>query len=434
MAVGATGRLSPSYTIQDGVVPRTRLPHIIRRTAEIGQKHNIRIVNVAHAGDGNIHPILLFDERDREEVERAVAAGREILEECIASGGSITAEHGIGVEKIGLMDRLFAPADLEAMRRVRRAFDPTGRFNPGKLIPEGARDEGRGTRDDGTEDLDDALTKLNRVIDYPAADMTITVEAGMTIAELNRLLAEQRQWLPVDVPWPDRATVGGAIATNAAGPRRYAYGTMRDYLLGFTAVDGTGMTFSGGGRVVKNAAGYNMCRLMAGSLGTLGVITQATLMVRPLPEAAALLACEVPDFDLAEKLLAGLVRSPVAARGGRTVGRPLHEGNPLFGPVSEGNVGRLYVGFEGRPPKWNGCSAGSARSGPPGHDFARADAQPGHRSALALDFRVPRRRADRRASKQDDRDDRRAVEDRPRLRDPRPRRRRRDSRKRHHEQ
>ena len=79
MAVGATGRLSPSYTIQDGVVPRTKLPHIIRRTAEIGKKHNIRIVNVAHAGDGNVHPILLFDESNREQVERAVAAGREIL-------------------------------------------------------------------------------------------------------------------------------------------------------------------------------------------------------------------------------------------------------------------------------------------------------------------------------------------------------------------
>jgi glycolate oxidase len=134
-AVGATGRLSPSYTIQDGVVPRSRLPHIIRRTAEIGQKHHIRIVNVAHAGDGNIHPILLFDERDREEVERAVAAGREILEECIACGGSITAEHGIGVEKIGLMSRLFAPSDLQSMRHVRHAFDPVGRLSPGKLIP-----------------------------------------------------------------------------------------------------------------------------------------------------------------------------------------------------------------------------------------------------------------------------------------------------------
>ncbi len=134
-AVGATGRLSSSYMIEDGVVPRTRLPHVIRRTAEIGLKHQIRIVNVAHAGDGNIHPILLFNDRNREQVDRALAAGCEILEECIACGGSITAEHGIGVQKLDLMSRLFAPADLEAMRRVRLAFDPTERLNPGKLVP-----------------------------------------------------------------------------------------------------------------------------------------------------------------------------------------------------------------------------------------------------------------------------------------------------------
>jgi glycolate oxidase len=136
LAVGATGRLSPSYTIQDGVAPRTRLPHLMRRTAEIGRKYGIRIVNVAHAGDGNIHPILLFDDRDQAQVARAVAAGKEILEECIACGGSITAEHGVGVEKIALMNRLFAPADLDAMRHVRRAFAPAGRLNPGKLLPE----------------------------------------------------------------------------------------------------------------------------------------------------------------------------------------------------------------------------------------------------------------------------------------------------------
>jgi glycolate oxidase len=135
MAVGAVGRLSPSYIIQDGVVPRTRLPHIFRRTAEISRKYGIRIVNVAHAGDGNIHPILLFDERDHEQVARVLAAGGEILQECIDVGGSITAEHGIGVEKIHFMDRLFGAADLEAMRRVRRAMDPGGRLNPDKAVP-----------------------------------------------------------------------------------------------------------------------------------------------------------------------------------------------------------------------------------------------------------------------------------------------------------
>ena len=134
LAVGAVGRLSPSYMIQDGVVPRTRLPHILRRTAEISSKHRIRIVNVAHAGDGNVHPILLFDERDREQVARAQAAGRELLEECIACGGSITAEHGIGVEKLALMGLLFGVADLEAMHKVRESFDPSARFNPGKKL------------------------------------------------------------------------------------------------------------------------------------------------------------------------------------------------------------------------------------------------------------------------------------------------------------
>ncbi len=137
MAVGAVGRLSPSYCIQDGAVPRTRLPHELRRIGEIARKHRVRIVNVAHAGDGNVHPILLFDERDRDEVARVLAAGSELLEECIACGGSVTAEHGIGVEKLAFMHRQFAPADLEAMVRVRRAFNPSGRLSPGKLLPAG---------------------------------------------------------------------------------------------------------------------------------------------------------------------------------------------------------------------------------------------------------------------------------------------------------
>ncbi len=192
-----------------------------------------------------------------------------------------------------------------------------------------------------------SLAMLNRVIDYPADDLTITVEAGITIGELNRCLAAQRQRLPVDVLQPDRATVGGAVALNAAGPRRYGYGTMRDYLLGFTAVDGTGMTFSGGGRVVKNAAGYNMCRLMAGSLGTLGVITQLTLMVRPLAEASALLACDLPDFALAERLLAGLVRSPARPVAIQLLAGRNNDHPPALGPVRERSVARLCAGFEG---------------------------------------------------------------------------------------
>ncbi|MCK6555172.1 FAD-binding protein [Candidatus Binatia bacterium] len=134
-AFGAVGRLAPSYCTQDGVVPRTKVPEILRRISAIGQRYRLRIGNVFHAGDGNIHPILLFDERNEDEVARVLDAGREILEACVELGGSITGEHGIGVEKIAQMPLLFSPADLSVMQQLRRVFDPDGRCNPGKVFP-----------------------------------------------------------------------------------------------------------------------------------------------------------------------------------------------------------------------------------------------------------------------------------------------------------
>ena len=134
-AFGAVGRLSPSYCTQDGVVPRTKLPHILARIYEISARHDIRVVNVFHAGDGNIHPIVLFDERDAEQTRRALAVSSEILDECIACGGSVTGEHGIGVEKINFMPKIFTPDDLHAMRRLHDAFNPTSRLSPDKMLP-----------------------------------------------------------------------------------------------------------------------------------------------------------------------------------------------------------------------------------------------------------------------------------------------------------
>ena len=134
-AFGAVGRLSPSYCTQDGVVPRTKLPHILRRIMEIGEKYGIRIVNVFHAGDGNIHPILLYDERDQEQLDRVLKASGEILDECIQCGGSVTGEHGIGVEKINFMTKLFTDDEIAAMERLRGALNPEGRLSPGKMLP-----------------------------------------------------------------------------------------------------------------------------------------------------------------------------------------------------------------------------------------------------------------------------------------------------------
>lgn len=142
------------------------------------------------------------------------------------------------------------------------------------------------------------LTGLSQVIDYPARDMTITVQAGIRVAELQRLLAAEGQRLPIDVPHPDRATLGGAIATNASGPRRLGAGTLRDYVIGITTVNDAGQETKAGGRVVKNVAGYDLCKLHTGALGTLGVVTQVTLKVRPIPEAQALLTFGCDDASL----------------------------------------------------------------------------------------------------------------------------------------
>lgn len=134
-AFGAIGRLSPNFLTQDGVVPRSKLPEIMRFIRATSEKYGLRIPNVFHAGDGNIHPLVLYDERDPDQVRRAVAAGEEILLECIALGGSVTGEHGIGVEKIDLMGKQFSAADLDAMRALRRVFDPELQCNPHKMFP-----------------------------------------------------------------------------------------------------------------------------------------------------------------------------------------------------------------------------------------------------------------------------------------------------------
>jgi glycolate oxidase subunit GlcD len=136
-SIGTIGRLAPSCATQDGVAPRTKLPEILRQIGEIAQKYNLRIANVFHAGDGNLHPCVLFDERDPDEVKRVLSAGGDILRACVAAGGSLTGEHGIGIEKQEFLGLVFGPDDLDTMLKVRSVFNPDGLLNPGKLFPAG---------------------------------------------------------------------------------------------------------------------------------------------------------------------------------------------------------------------------------------------------------------------------------------------------------
>jgi glycolate oxidase len=135
-AFAAMGRLASDYYVQDGVIPRTKLPQVLRHVIDVGERYGLRIANVFHAGDGNLHPLIMFDgSKGPAEVERVKEAGREILEMCIEVGGSITGEHGVGMEKNCYMPLQYSPVDMAVMRRVKDAFDPLGLANPGKVFP-----------------------------------------------------------------------------------------------------------------------------------------------------------------------------------------------------------------------------------------------------------------------------------------------------------
>ncbi len=181
------------------------------------------------------------------------------------------------------------------------------------------------------------LGRLDRVVDYPAADMTITVEAGITLGRVRALVAEQGQRLAIEAAWPDLATIGGIFATATTGPRRFGWGRPRDQIIGVTFVNGAGELVRGGGRVVKNVAGYDLPKLLTGSLGTLGIITEVTLKVNPRPEASALVSV---DYDSLADAAGALDRLNIS--GTRPVALEL-----VTSPPDLRRRWVLKIGFEG---------------------------------------------------------------------------------------
>jgi len=418
-AFGAVGRLSPDIMIQDAVVPRSRLPEVLAETYRISAQYKLKLANVFHAGDGNLHPLICFDLRRGDDLERVRQAGREIMETCVRAGGSITGEHGVGLDKSSYLPLIFSDDDMAAMLQVRAAFDPSGLCNPGKIIPlprgcgearavatigiaePGAvgsqtrtpvvdatgsmrarsslapqRDEARrstnlslsvprdraaqkqaliATRmneariareisrivgDQNARRLSDTTTanrslevaprsgeevtqvmrlassehlsvipagaatwidagnvlsgsdliittrRMTRVIKHEPADLVATAEAGVTLSEFQKHLAQAGQWLPIDPPddaGDGRATLGGVVATGLGGAHSFGFGLPRSFVIGMRVVLGDGRAIKAGGNVVKNVAGYDLCKLFTGSYGTLGLITELTFKLRPLP-------------------------------------------------------------------------------------------------------------------------------------------------------
>ena len=242
---------------------------------------------------------------------------------------------------------------------------------------------------------------LDRVIDYPAADMTITVEAGITMAALRSVLAEEQQRLLVDAPQADRATLGGVYATNTSGPRRFGAGRPRDQIIGVSFVTSDGALVKGGGRVVKNVAGYDFPKLLTGSLGTLGILTQLTLKVRPIPEASALAWATFAKPDdlagvlerlntsatrpMAIELLNQAAAQRVAGGSGLPVAR-LGPGDRLRGQRRVGRLASRSAPFRAGLGRGRGPRGGRRRAALDGPDRVPAAAEVGIGSVGPVSF------------------------------------------------
>ena len=338
-AFGAVARLAPNYLVNDCTVPRTKLPEALAKVTEISEKYEFEHGNVFHAGDGNLHPLMFFDSRDADQLKRVKKAGWEIMEACVELGGTISGEHGIGLEKINAMRLIFSEQDFAAQRSLQQAFDPDKLLNPGKVIPAPDQNEttgeakfqhkhisakiessaekeiietiqsaaangtalkpvGRGTfphfgnlSSRACEYLNSA--DLDQIIEFDPYNQFVSVAAGVPLDVLQQQLSDQNQWLPIRPSFSVQDhSIGGVMARAACGPERMHYGAPRDFVLGLRFINGSGQKISAGGKVVKNVAGYDMTRLMIGSAGTLGLITEMTCRVMTVPERCTAISVE----------------------------------------------------------------------------------------------------------------------------------------------
>ncbi|MBI4055786.1 MAG: FAD-binding protein [Elusimicrobia bacterium] len=336
-AYAAMARLAPNVLVEDGVVPRNRLPEVLARVQEIAARYRIRVGLLFHAGDGNLHPNIIFDERNAEETQRVKLAGYEILKACVELGGSISGEHGIGSDKREAMRWLFSSATLNVFRRVKETFDPRNLANPDKILPlpdgkasgvsrphgeaaerlfQGLREaasqgrrvsiRGFGSRlpstpspeapsvpapfaelraPAGEPEAPSVLEtrSLDRVLDWDRENYTVRVEAGISVASLREILAAENYFTAL----AGAGSLGGLIATKAVPE-------IRDQILGMRVALGTGEILELGGKVVKNVAGYDLAKIFYGSWGWYGLILEVILKLYPRPISVAPAKNQVP--------------------------------------------------------------------------------------------------------------------------------------------
>jgi len=246
-AFPAVGRLSPDYYCIDGTIPRRHLSRVLQQMNTWSQEFNLRIANVFHAGDGNLHPLILFDASIEGELEKTEQLGAKILELCVEVGGTITGEHGVGMEKINQMCVQFSNNEITQFHAIKNAFDPQSLLNPGKAIPTLNRCAEYGAQAVSNKEklnitgngsksflgvVNEAPTvkvsEHSGIISYEPTELVIT-----TLKEVNNALKECKQTLAFEPPsFGDNATLGGTVACALSGPAKPYLGGTRDYILG----------------------------------------------------------------------------------------------------------------------------------------------------------------------------------------------------------
>lgn len=372
---GATARMAPHLWVQDVTVPRPKLAAMMNQVGVIAREQGLSILTAAHAGDGNLHPNIPYDPDDPEQVARLKAADRAILEACVAMGGSITGEHGIGIDKAEHLPLMYSPWELAVLMEIKAAFDPEGIFNPLKALwPPGslpsappvperrplnaetvahvqdamrwsqAKSETLAIRGQGRRSHEPSpswllsMTGFTQIHDLDTDNFSVEVGAGMPAGALARVLAGEGLDIPGLEPFMDD-TIGGLVASNAPFWRHGAGNGWRDWLLAAEWVDARGRILRFGRKTMKNVAGYDVVKLMVGSQGRLGALTRLTLRAQPRSEGRVVAQSAEVSPETADDLVARLLSRPDGPEGLLLVKRPSASTVSLWCVGSDGPSG-----------------------------------------------------------------------------------------------
>ncbi len=291
-AFGAVGRLAPSYVTMDVVVPLGHLPGLVREIQTIKTRHNVEVATAFHAGDGNLHPGVHYDDRDPEATRRAHTAADEIIGAALARGGSATGEHGVGIEKLHVLPWQMDAVTARLHQDIKHIFDPVGLLNPGKLLPDPAAQYA-------------PLKAIPETVTFAWESLTVTAPAATRLSAIQEQALARGFWLPVGLPGQAEAyglghdpTVAELLDHLVPGPSLFASGTARDFLLESWAATGDGQLFHSGAPVFKNVAGYGLPQMLCGSGGLFVRHLAATFALRPRPERALVLKLVGSATDL----------------------------------------------------------------------------------------------------------------------------------------